>query len=43
MEATRDPAISADLRSDMTDFGASCFHSASTVAGNANAALEGGV
>ena len=25
------------------DFGASCFHSASTGAGNANAAPEGGV
>jgi|GEM_PF-4631137 len=30
------------LRSDMKDFGASCFHSASTGGGNANAAPEGG-
>ena len=30
------------LRSDMTDFGPSCFHSASTDGGNANAAPEGG-
>jgi len=32
-----------DLRSDMKDFGPSCFHSASTGPGNANAAPEGGV
>jgi hypothetical protein len=32
----------AALRSDMKDFGPSCFHSASTGAGNANAAPEGG-
>ncbi len=30
------------FRSDMKDFGPSCFHSASTGAGNANAAPEGG-
>jgi hypothetical protein len=32
-----------DLRSDMKNFGPSCFHSASTGFGNANAAPEGGV
>lgn len=31
-----------DSRSDMKDFGPSCFHSPSTGAGNANAAPEGG-
>ena len=31
------------LRSDMKDFGPSCFHSASTGGTNANAAPEGGV
>ena len=31
-----------NLRSGMKDFGPSCFHSASTGAGNANAAPEGG-
>ena len=35
-------STSADLRSDMRDFGPSCFHSASTDAENANAAPEGG-
>ena len=30
------------LRSDMKDFAPSCFHSASTGFGNANAAPEGG-
>jgi hypothetical protein len=32
-----------DLRCDMKDFVPSCFHSASTGVGNANAAREGGV
>lgn len=31
------------LRSDMKDFGPSCFHSASTGGGNAKGAPEGGV
>jgi hypothetical protein len=31
-----------ELRSDMKDFGPSCFHSASTGCRNANAAPEGG-
>lgn len=36
------PIAGTDLRSGMKDFGPSCFHSASTGVGNANAAREGG-
>jgi hypothetical protein len=31
-----------EIRSDMKDFGPSCFHSASTRGSKTNAALEGG-
>jgi len=43
MSPDREPeAASLIFRSDMKDFGPSCFHSASTGVGNANAAPEGG-